>query len=109
MAESNDSRPSDWIRYVQLDVVLAADDFVTQALHQGRLWRGHWGNDAHPVARQIGVKDRNRHDDPLSQARYPSVVLHHLGIGEDVGPANIERAINLGRQVGAPPNSGGRL
>ena len=51
---------------------------------------GSGRDEADPVRREAGREHRHRHDHPASQAGHLGVDVHHLAVGEDVGPADLE-------------------
>ena len=77
-----------------LDVVLVGDGVVAQRLDQrlgDRLRHGR--HDVDPVAREPRRQDRDRDDHPVGQAGDRCVALHHLAVGDDVGPADVEASV----------------
>ncbi len=83
------------VRHVLRDVVLAADDGVAQRLDQRAGDAGrHRRDEADPVARQRRREQRHRQDPAPRQAGDRGVPLHHLGVVQDVGPADVEGPVH---------------
>ena len=73
---------------------------MLEGLDQGaREASRHRCHEADPVARQARGQEIDGQDESLGQARYSGVTLHHVLVGHDLGSTDVERAIDLGRQI----------
>ncbi len=91
-----------WVGQVPGDVVLAADHLVPQRLGQRpRDGRRDGRDESHPEAGQAGGEDRHGHDETPVQPRHPRVPGHHVPVGEDVRPADVEGPVHVVRQARA--------
>ncbi len=52
------------------------------------------------MTRESGGEDRHRHDEPSPQSGDGGVAAHHLPVGEDVRPADVEGPVDVGRHAG---------
>ena len=86
-------------RHELVDVVLGGDDLVDERVDEGHGRRaGHRGHQVDPVRRQARGQHRDRQHRPSRQLRHLGEALHHLQVGQDVGAADVERPVDLGRQ-----------
>ena len=53
-------------------------------------------HDADPVGRQPRRQQGDRDDEPVGEPGDRGVALHHLAVGEDLGAADVERAVDVG-------------
>ena len=88
MARRNDKRSRGTERG---DGVVAHDDLVLETVDQRtRQPDGQRRDQAHPVRRQPRRQHGNGHDEARPQPRDVRVELHHLLVGDDIGPADLE-------------------
>ena len=101
-ASSNPSRPFGGSGIHSRDVVIGDDDFVAQRLDQRARDRvRHRRDESDPVTRQGGREERRLDDEAPGEMSHGGVPLHHLLVREDLGAADVEGAVDVGRQLRA--------
>ena len=84
-----------------VDVVLAHDAVELQRLDDRHGQASRDGRDeVHPLAGEPRREHRQRRDRALRESGLDRVAVHELAVAVDVGTADVERAVHLGRHVG---------